>query len=91
LLLLSVALFRCSDNQAEESIHEEIESAKTCKRRLDHLTETENTVPAMANAWRKKRLDRMLVEYFLRTGYYNTAIQLAKHSGIEVVEAVLML
>lgn len=69
--------------KAEESIHEEIESAKTCKRRLDHLTETENTVPAMANAWRKKRLDRMLVEYFLRTGYYNTAIQLAKHSGIE--------
>lgn len=83
-------VFCCSDNQAEESIHEEIEAAKTCKRRLDHLTETENAVPAMANAWKKKRLDRMLVEYFLRTGYYNTAIQLARHSGIEVVATVLI-
>lgn len=26
----------------------------------------------------------MLVEYFLRVGYYNTAIKLARHSGIEV-------
>lgn len=69
--------------KAEESIHDEIEAAKTCKRRLDHLTETESLVPAVTNAWKKKRLDRMLVEYFLRTGYYNTAIRLANYSGIE--------
>ena len=30
------------------------------------------------------RLDRMLVEYFLRAGYYTTALRLARHSGIEV-------
>jgi len=38
----------------------------------------------MAAQWRKKRLDRMLVDHFLRSGYYNTAIKLARHSGIEV-------
>lgn len=69
--------------KAEESIHEEIEAAKTCKRRLDHLADNENPVQAVTNAWKKKRLDRMLVEYFLRTGYYNTAIHLAKYSNIE--------
>jgi len=40
----------------------------------------------MAAQWRKKRLDRMLVDHFLRSGYYNTAIKLARHSGIEVSE-----
>ena len=70
--------------QAEESVHDEIEAAKACKRRLDHLKENDNSNQVNVNLWRKKRLDRMLVEYFLRTGYYNTAIKLARHSGIEV-------
>ena len=33
--------------------------------------------------WRKVRLDRMLVEHFLRQGFYSTAIELARSSGIE--------
>ena len=33
--------------------------------------------------WRKVRLDRMLVEYFLRQGFYSTALELARSSGIE--------
>lgn len=41
--------------------------------------------PSAATQWKKKRLDRMLVEYFLRAGYYNTAIKLASHSGIQVL------
>ena len=70
--------------QAEESIGEEMEAAKGCKRRLEHLKELDTLSSAAANQWKKKRLDRMLVEYFLRAGYYNTAIRLAKHSDIEV-------
>lgn len=35
-------------------------------------------------AWRKRRVNRMLVEYFLRAGYYNTALKLARQMGIEV-------
>lgn len=61
--------------------------AKTSKRRIDHLKESESLSLAALNQWRKKRLDRMLVEYFLRTGYYNTAIKLARNSGIEVCGA----
>lgn len=35
------------------------------------------------NQWRRKRLDRMVVEYFLRNGYYNAAITLAEKSEIK--------
>ena len=61
-----------------------MDAAKGCKRRLEHLKELDTLSSAAANQWKKKRLDRMLVEYFLRAGYYNTAIRLAKHSNIEV-------
>lgn len=33
--------------------------------------------------WRRKRLDRMVVEYFLRNGFYNSAIKLAERSDIK--------
>lgn len=35
------------------------------------------------NQWRRKRLDRMVVEYFLRNGYYTAAITLAEKSDIK--------
>lgn len=57
------------------------------KRRLAHLQERENAgikEEGPPTTWQKNRLDRMLVEYFLRAGYYNTALKLAKHSNIEV-------
>jgi len=69
--------------KAAESIQDETEAAKVCKRRLDHLKEYENLPAGGMILWRKKRLDRMLVEYCLRAGYYNTAVQLACHSEIE--------
>jgi len=69
--------------KAVESVGEEVEAAQACKRRLDHLKEAEGLAVPAAQQWNKKRLDRMLVEYFLRAGYYSTAIKLAKHSHIE--------
>jgi macrophage erythroblast attacher len=33
--------------------------------------------------WRKTRVDRMLVEHFLRAGYYESAMGLAKQADIE--------
>lgn len=69
--------------KAAESINEELEAAQVCKRRVDHLKEYECQSGNAFVLWKKKRLDRMLVEYFLRCGYYNTAIKLAKHSDIE--------
>ena len=32
--------------------------------------------------WRRTRLDRMLVEYLLRQGYYETAMGLAETAGV---------
>ncbi|KAM6361454.1 LOW QUALITY PROTEIN: E3 ubiquitin-protein transferase MAEA [Alca torda] len=68
--------------KAVESIQAEDESAKLCKRRIEHLKEHSSDQPAAANMWKKKRMDRMMVEH-LSCGYYNTAVKLARQSGIE--------
>ncbi|XP_044304106.1 E3 ubiquitin-protein transferase MAEA isoform X3 [Varanus komodoensis] len=72
--------------KAVESIQAEDESAKLCKRRIEHLKEHSSDQPAAANMWKKKRMDRMMVEHLLRCGYYNTAVKLARQSGIEARE-----
>lgn len=71
-------------SQAVESIQAEDESAKLCKRRIEHLKEHSSDQPAAAGLWKRKRMDRMMVEHLLRCGYYNTAVKLARQSGIEV-------
>ncbi|XP_075712906.1 E3 ubiquitin-protein transferase MAEA isoform X2 [Rhinoderma darwinii] len=69
--------------KAVESIQAEDESAKLCKRRIEHLKEHSSDQAAAVNMWKKKRMDRMMVEHLLRCGYYNTAVKLARQSGIE--------
>ena len=34
--------------------------------------------------WQKRRVDRMLVDHLLRSGFYTAAQRLAKSSGLEV-------
>uniref|UniRef100_A0A3B4D5A2 E3 ubiquitin-protein transferase MAEA n=1 Tax=Pygocentrus nattereri TaxID=42514 RepID=A0A3B4D5A2_PYGNA len=70
--------------KAAESIQAEDESAKLCKRRIEHLKEHSSDQPANVSVWKRKRMDRMMVEHLLRCGYYNTAVKLARQSGIEV-------
>jgi len=53
------------------------------KRRVDHLKEHDSLNQAVVTEWKKSRLDRLLVEYLLRTGCYNTATKLAASRGIE--------
>lgn len=75
--------------KADESISEELQATNVCKRRLEHLKEhTPFTATGIIsqgtlNHWRRKRLDRMVVEYFLRNGYYNAALTLAEKSNIK--------
>ncbi|KRT80391.1 hypothetical protein AMK59_6453, partial [Oryctes borbonicus] len=73
--------------KAEESIAEELHATNVCKRRIDHLKERAIQSPSISqaalNQWKNKRLDRMVVEYFLRNGYYNAAILLAEKSCIK--------
>jgi len=71
--------------QAEESISEELQAGFVCKRRLEHLKEAsvaDENSGGIAQ-WRRIRLDRMLVEYFLRQGYYNSATKLAGASELQ--------
>ncbi|CAK1594345.1 unnamed protein product [Parnassius mnemosyne] len=69
--------------KASEAINEEVQAAYVCKKRLEHLKEQAEALqdPTSAqtslNHWRKVRLDRMLVDYFLRNGYYDSANKLA--------------
>lgn len=72
--------------QADENIHTEIESTRSIKRRVDHLQAVSSFCEQQLPLWHKTRLDRMLVEYCLRAGYYNIAVMLAKHSNIEVTD-----
>ena len=58
---------------------------KHLRVRLDHLKEHSNDEhKSSAVMWKKKRLDRMLIDHFLRAGYYETAAKLARDADIEV-------
>ncbi|GFT10194.1 e3 ubiquitin-protein transferase MAEA [Nephila pilipes] len=80
---LNILKRKLVSSQSEGSVSEELEAASVCKRRLDHLLEHASSSETVVAQWKKKRLDRMLVDHFLRCGYYNTALKLAKHSNIE--------
>lgn len=43
---------------------------------------------AAENQWKKVRLNRLIVEHFLRLGYYDTAEILANRSGIREISNV---
>lgn len=70
-------------SQAEESITEELQVGLVCKRRLEHLKEHASGNAGAVAQWRRRRLDRMLVEYFLRRGYYGAATRLAHTSDLK--------
>ncbi|XP_018430998.1 PREDICTED: LOW QUALITY PROTEIN: protein fyv10-like, partial [Nanorana parkeri] len=69
--------------KAVELIQAEDESAKLCKRRIEHLKEHSSDQAAAVNMWKKKLMDCMMVEHLLHCGYYNTAVKLSRQSGIE--------
>ena len=72
--------------QATECVDEEAECSLLCKARLDHLKSyaSGEQTEGMKTAWRQTRVDRMLVDHFLRAGYYTAAHKLSQSSGIEV-------
>ncbi|CAH4036980.1 unnamed protein product [Pieris brassicae] len=71
--------------KASDAIAEEVQAAFVCKKRLEHLKEQAEAIaepnsPQNKTAmtqWRKVRLDRMIVDYFLRNGYYDSASKMA--------------
>ena len=70
--------------RSKECVSDELVAADALKRRIEHLKNgTIPSTPASEAQWKKTRVDRMLVEHFLRVGYYDTAVSLAKHFDIE--------
>ncbi|CAG9772796.1 unnamed protein product [Ceutorhynchus assimilis] len=69
--------------KAEESIGEEINATNVCKRRVAHLKDQSTLTGGALTNWRRKRLDRMVVEYSLRNGFYQSALLLAERSEIK--------
>ena len=63
---------------------QERESAQRCKARLDHLVAHEAPPSQSAMDWTRQRLDRLLVDHMLRSGYLKSATDLASTSGCEV-------
>lgn len=70
-----------------EGLHEEEKVIQQhSKRRLQHVQELYN-IPSLADVkydeWSRVRLDRLVVDYLLRSGYGESAKALAKQKGIE--------
>ncbi|XP_031554328.1 E3 ubiquitin-protein transferase MAEA-like isoform X2 [Actinia tenebrosa] len=69
--------------KSEECLNQEEGSVKHCKTRLDHIKEHADERKSSVLVWKKKRLDRMLVDHCLRQGFYETAKKLAAEADIE--------
>ena len=71
---------------------DEADGSLLCKARVDHLKSyaSGEQTEGMKNAWRQTRIDRMLVDHFLRAGYYTAAQRLSESSGIEVKSKCLV-
>lgn len=63
--------------------NEEKDLLKLVKKRIDHLKDHEVPNQIVNKSFKKQRFDRMLIDYFLRTGFYQTAQLLATKSNIE--------
>jgi len=67
-----------------EILVSECDVAENIKKRCQHLKVgcDENLEEVEKKQWRKTRLDRMMVEYLLRQGYYDTALLLADTADV---------
>ncbi|CAI8047840.1 E3 ubiquitin-protein transferase MAEA [Geodia barretti] len=70
--------------KATECLDDEAKCSQLCRARLDHLKSypSGEQTDGMKTAWRQVRVDRMLVDHFLRAGYYTSAYKLSESSGI---------
>lgn len=67
-----------------EMRNEEKDLLKLIKRRIEHLKDHEVPNAVVNRNFRRQRFDRMLIDYFLRSGFFQTAQLLATKSNIQV-------
>lgn len=63
--------------------NEERDYLKLIKKRIEHLKDYDSNQLAALKLFKRHRMDRMLIDYFLRSGYYNTAQLLANKNKIQ--------
>lgn len=76
---------RCLKRKACEVVDDEQAATTLLKKRLLHLKEAAqpDPSPAKTEEWRRLRIDRIVIDYLLRTGYFETADQLAKFNDAD--------
>jgi macrophage erythroblast attacher len=79
---------RSIKKRSAEFKHEERGFTDTIRKRIDHLKQHEccGSGQLAVKSFKKIRVERMLVDYFLRQSLYDTAQLLAQKSSIEVVD-----
>ena len=76
-----LALF---EMQLDENNQEEEADATRCQARIQHLQKLGSPAKDEVINWNRKRLDRLLVDHLLHSGYYNAAELLTSESNIKV-------
>lgn len=66
--------------QADEGFREERKSLASCRKRLELIREAENPGPQ----FKRRRMDRFMVDHLLRNGYYDAAVEYARKANIQV-------
>ncbi|DBB16480.1 TPA: hypothetical protein ACH3X3_014757 [Trebouxia sp. C0006] len=76
-------------SRLDENNQEEEADAIRCQARIQHLQELGAPAKDEVINWNRKRLDRLLVDHLLHSGYYNAAELLTSESNIkEFIELV---
>ncbi len=70
--------------QLDENNQEEEADAIRCQARIQHLQKLGAPAKDEVINWNRKRLDRLLVDHLLHSGYYNAAELLTSESNIKV-------
>ncbi len=78
--------------QLDESNKSEQAQVQRCRARLDHLSMLQQLGSKDDHAsWNNVRVDRILVDYMLRSSYYDTATKLAEANNLQVTLFFLFL
>lgn len=80
---LKMMKMRARDFQAEED-----ELFEVLAKRLAHLKDFHSGSLSVVKTFRKARTERMLIDYFLRSGYYQAAQTLAEKTNIQFMTNV---
>ncbi|CAM6095227.1 unnamed protein product [Calypogeia fissa] len=67
----------------DESNKNEQGQVQRCRARLDHLSILSLSSKDTQIKWNSKRVERILVDYMLRSSYYDTAMKLAESANIQ--------